>query len=335
MGKKNDFEASGSGSKKVPLPVTVGRLMHGKWVPCDAWSGVQLPGGWRLSCRRVPIPPVPAREPERTKEIRRRRRYLPADLRADPAYAIDSESWRTYLSTETDSRRRAGFMGDRDYPFGPAPPARRQQAPTRREQPQHNDREDEDDDDEAYAVYDDDDDYIEALAYHSEEVKDDSEDYVGLVFHEWQQAMAEGRNFEFPDNMTDDEMAKLGLLVSEYDAPVQPPLPRYATAVMPPGLSADEALRQALLDSAAPPPPPPQPWAPPPLPPQPYGWAPHPPPQPQPWAPPPPPQPQPPQPRAPRSRPAYAPPDGNWPWDIPEVIVLDSDEEQHGHDSDQ
>jgi hypothetical protein len=234
-------------------------------------------------------------------------------------------------------------MGDRDYPFGPAPPARRQQAPTRREQPQHNDREDEDDDDEAYAVYDDD--YIEALAYHSEEVKDDSEDYVGLVFHEWQQAMAEGRNFEFPDNMTDDEMAKLGLLVSEYDAPVQPPLPRYATAVMPPGLSADEALRQALLDSAAPPPPPPQPWAPPPPPPQPwappppppqpYGWAPHPPPQPQPWAPPPPPQPQPPQPRAPRSRPAYAPPDGNWPWDIPEIIVLDSDEEQHGHDSDQ
>jgi hypothetical protein len=57
--------------------------------------------------------------------------------------------------------------------------------------------------------------------------------------------------------------------------------------------SADEALRQALLDSAAPPPPPPQPWAPPPPPPQPwappppppqpYGWAPHPPPQPQPW----------------------------------------------------
>ncbi|KAK1645756.1 hypothetical protein QYE76_063561 [Lolium multiflorum] len=58
--------------------------------------------------------------------------------------------------------------------------------------------------------------------------------------------------------MTDDEMAKLGLLVSEYDASVQPPLPRYATAVMPPGLSADEALRQAP-DSAAPPPPAPPP----------------------------------------------------------------------------
>jgi hypothetical protein len=104
MGRKNDFEASGSGSKRVPLPVTVGRLMHGKWLLCDdAWSGVQQPGGWRLSCHRVPIPPVPAHEPDRSAEIRRRRRYLPPDLRADPAYAIDSPSWRTYLSTETDS----------------------------------------------------------------------------------------------------------------------------------------------------------------------------------------------------------------------------------------
>jgi hypothetical protein len=110
-------------------------------------------------------------------------------------------------------------------------------------------------------------------------VKDDSDDYVAAVFHEWQQAMAEGRNFEFPENMTDDEMAKLGVLVSENDAPVQPPLPRYATGVMPPGLSEDEALRQALQDSAAPQPPPYNPWAPPP--------------QPQPWAPPPPPPPPP------------------------------------------
>jgi hypothetical protein len=171
-------------------------------------------------------------------------------------------------------------------------------------------------------------DYIEALAYHNEEVKDDSDDYVAAIFHEWQQALAEGRVFEFPENMTDDEMAKLGVLVSENDAPVQPPLPRYATGVMPPGLSEDEALRKALQDSAAPQPPPynpwapppqPQPWAPPPPPPQPYPWAPPPPPQPQPWAPPPP---------APPARPAYAPPDGNWPWAIPELIVLDSDDEQ-------
>ncbi|KAK1685254.1 hypothetical protein QYE76_046102 [Lolium multiflorum] len=102
MEKKNDFEASGSGSKKVSPPVTVGRLMHGKWLSCDAWSGVQLPGGWRLSCRRVPIPPVPAREPDRTAEIRRRRRP-PADLRADPAYAIDSELWPLPPALDLDS----------------------------------------------------------------------------------------------------------------------------------------------------------------------------------------------------------------------------------------
>jgi hypothetical protein len=40
-------------------------------------------------------------------------------------------------------------------------------------------------DDDAYDAFDDEDDYIEALAYHNEEVKDDSDDYVAAVFHEW------------------------------------------------------------------------------------------------------------------------------------------------------
>jgi hypothetical protein len=35
--------------------------------------------------------------------------------------------------------------------------------------------------------------------------------------------------------MTDDEIARLGVLVSENDRPVQPPLPRYATGIMPVG----------------------------------------------------------------------------------------------------
>jgi hypothetical protein len=35
------------------------------------------------------------------------------------------------------------------------------------------------------------------------------------------------------------------------------------------------------------------------------------------------------------ARPAYAPPDGYWPWVIPELIVLDSDEEQHNDDEQQ
>nr|XP_051205654.1 actin cytoskeleton-regulatory complex protein pan-1-like [Lolium perenne] len=312
--KKNNFEASGSGTKKeersnrVPLPVSVGRLMHMNWTPY----------------RRVPVPPVPMREPDRSAEIRRRRRYLPPDLHSDPAYAIESDSWRTWLLSERGRRRRAGFMGDMDFPFDrpPAPHRRAQQAPTPAQY--------EDDDDDV----DDDDKYIEALTYHNEEVKDDSDDYVACIFQEWQLAMVEGRKFEYPDNMTDGEAARLGVLVSENDQPVQPPLPRYATGIMPLGLSEDKALRLALQDSTTPQPPPPhppynpwgpphQPWA---LQPPPQPWA----PPPQPWAPPPPPQLQDwaPPPPAPPARPTYVPPVPNWPWVVPELVVLDSDEEK-------
>jgi hypothetical protein len=159
-------------------------------------------------------------------------------------------------------------MGDMDFPFDRPSPTRprKQQAPTRRQQAppraQYNDDDDDHGNDE-YDDYNDGDDYIEALAHHNEEVKEDSDDYVADVFHEWQQAMAEGRTFDFPENMTDDEMAQLGVLVSENDTPVQPPLPRYAIGFMSPGLSKDEALRLALQDSAAPQPLPYNPWAPP------------------------------------------------------------------------
>ncbi|XP_051209506.1 uncharacterized protein [Lolium perenne] len=57
------------------------------------------------------------------------------------------------------------------------------------------------------------------------------------TMQEWQLAMVEGREFEYPAMMTDDEIARLGVLVSEVDRPVQPPLPRYATGIMPPGLT--------------------------------------------------------------------------------------------------
>nr|XP_051202194.1 uncharacterized mitochondrial protein AtMg00810-like [Lolium perenne] len=56
---------------------------------------LQRISGWRLSYLRVPVPPLPPREPERSAEIGHRRRYLPSDLRADPAYVIDSNTWRT------------------------------------------------------------------------------------------------------------------------------------------------------------------------------------------------------------------------------------------------
>nr|XP_051189942.1 actin cytoskeleton-regulatory complex protein pan-1-like [Lolium perenne] len=173
---------------------------------------------------------------------------------------------------------------------------------------------------------DDEEDYSEALAYHNEEAKNDSDDYVACIFQEWKLAKAEGQKFEFSDNMMDDEIARLGLLVSEVDRPVQPPLTRYATGIMPPGLSEEEALRLALQDSATPPvqppppPPPYNPWGPPP-----QAWAP--PPPPQAWAPPPPPQAWAPPPPAPPVRPAYVSPVPNWPWVVPELVVLDSDEE--------
>jgi hypothetical protein len=51
-------------------------------------------------------------------EIQCKRSYLPPDLRIDPAYAVDSDRWLTYSRIKTDPRRKAGFLGDRDYPFG-------------------------------------------------------------------------------------------------------------------------------------------------------------------------------------------------------------------------
>jgi hypothetical protein len=100
--------------------------------------------------------------------------------------------------------------------------------------------------------------------------------------------------------MTDKEIEKLGLLVSQVDRPVQPPLPRYTTDIMPPGFSEDEALQLAQQNSAPrprPPPPPPLPF--------------------NPWGPPP----------TPRAAPAYVPSVANWTWQIPEFIMLDDDDE--------
>jgi hypothetical protein len=176
----------------------------------------------------MPVPPVPARQPYRSPENRRRRRYLPPDLPADPAYAIDSDTRR---ESEKDLRRRASFLCDRDFPFDhPSAPHRRTRQPP------------------APAQDDDDEEYSEALAYHNEEAKDNSDDYVTCIFQEWRLAMAEGREFEYPEEMTDDKIARLGVLVLEFDPPVQPPLPRYGTGIMPPNLTEEEALRRALED---------------------------------------------------------------------------------------
>jgi hypothetical protein len=50
--------------------------------------------------------------------------------------------------------------------------------------------------------------------------------------------------------MTVEEIERLGILVSEVDRPMQPLLPRYATDIIPPGLTEEEALDRALQNSA-------------------------------------------------------------------------------------
>ncbi|KAK1615388.1 hypothetical protein QYE76_020905 [Lolium multiflorum] len=87
--------------------------------------------------------------------------------------------------------------------------------------------------------------------------------------------------------MTNDEIGRLGVLVSEVDRPVQS-LPRYATDIMSRGLTEEEALQRALQNSTPQPQPQPPPPTPPPPPPLTYNpWA-APPPPPA-WAAPPPP----------------------------------------------
>ena len=52
---------------------------------------MHLPGGgWRLIHPRVPVPPIPRMEPDRSMKIRHRHRFLPPDLRNDAAYAVSS-----------------------------------------------------------------------------------------------------------------------------------------------------------------------------------------------------------------------------------------------------
>jgi hypothetical protein len=120
-----------------------------------------------------------------------------------------------------------GLLGDQDYPFGPPPAHARPPAPplrTHRPAP-------------LVPPWDD-----NALPYYNEEAKDGSDDFVGYVFHVWQTTMEEGREFQLPTTMAEEEIERLGILVSEVDRSVRPPLPRYATDIIPPGLTEDEAL---------------------------------------------------------------------------------------------
>jgi hypothetical protein len=93
-----------------------GGVVHAQELDAVRRLAGRAPASRRLSHIRVPVPPVPLREPGRSTEIQRRRRYLPPDLRVDPAFIVDSNRWHTWRQTEEDSRRHAGFLGNRDFP---------------------------------------------------------------------------------------------------------------------------------------------------------------------------------------------------------------------------
>ena len=97
--------------------------------------------------------------------------------------------------------------------------------------------------------------------------------------------------------MTEDEQARLAILISQVPQR-EPTTSRYAREIMPEGMTPEEALQQALRNSA--PPPRPRcrdPWAAaaaPPLPPE---------------------------------APTYVPP-ADWPWQVPPVVDLRDDDDE-------
>jgi hypothetical protein len=135
--KKHDSEASDSGVKKedqlnrVPLPVDMARLIYRNWMSCHRCGDVHTCLTVAGSYLRVHVLPMPLREPEMTAEIGHRWKYLLPDLHADPTFIMNSDLWLTWHNTEKNLRRKAGFLGDQDYPFGPppapAPPRRKRQ----------------------------------------------------------------------------------------------------------------------------------------------------------------------------------------------------------------
>jgi hypothetical protein len=114
-----------------------------------------------------------------------------------PAYAIDSQHVAHLAPDREGSEENAGFLGDRDFSFDhlPAPRRRTRQSP-------------------ASAQDDNNEEYNEALTYHNEEANDDNDDYVACIFQEWKLVMAESQKFD-PEEITDDEIARLGVIVSE------------------------------------------------------------------------------------------------------------------------
>jgi hypothetical protein len=153
------------------------------------------------------------------------------DLPDDPAYGIDPPGGTTTADTKP-TRRRARFLVDWDYTFGPPPRPRR---PLPRAPPP-------------------------PLPH---ETRDDSNDFFANVFHDIQMALEEGREIELADELTEEEETRLGIFISELPQPPPLLLPRYAVDLVPPSLSKEDTFNLALQSSVppAPLPPPACPWA--------------------------------------------------------------------------
>jgi hypothetical protein len=77
---------------------------------------VQLPGGWHLNARRVPVRPVPPPGQARWDEIQSRRAILTPDLHEDPTFARVSEWW-DHPTYEPYSRHRSGLLSDEESDY--------------------------------------------------------------------------------------------------------------------------------------------------------------------------------------------------------------------------
>ncbi|KAE8794664.1 hypothetical protein D1007_30708 [Hordeum vulgare] len=95
------------------------------------WPSVVLPERWNLSDSRVPVSQVPADGLERRREIRRRRRILPLDLKFDPGFASTSDLWdcRFIPGVVPEGRQRMYFASAGPGPCPPPPPEQGQAAP--------------------------------------------------------------------------------------------------------------------------------------------------------------------------------------------------------------
>jgi hypothetical protein len=71
----------------------------------------------------VSIPPVPHSSPWWEAEIECRHAILPSNLLRDPDFAVDSPMWDNYhhYHVVLDKRRKAGFLGDKDFNFSRPP----------------------------------------------------------------------------------------------------------------------------------------------------------------------------------------------------------------------